>query len=146
MRDHSSNPIMVARSLDWVTVRRMYNVYKRIQMNIEPLQRNCQTPSVASSHRYCFQTAHLESQRWGHFVRNSAHRPNYGGREGPQPHLLQAHTTLALPLRLNFQFHRVTLHRGSRILGNKPRLVALFYDEYVYIRFYLVLRTVTHYP
>jgi len=30
-------------------------------------------------------------------------------------------------------------------LRNKPRLVAPLYDECVYIWFYLVLRTVTHY-
>ena len=30
-------------------------------------------------------------------------------------------------------------------MRNKPRLVAPFYDKYVYIWFYLVLRTVTHY-
>jgi len=28
----------------WVTVRRMYNVYNRIQTNIEPLQGNCRDP------------------------------------------------------------------------------------------------------
>ena len=30
---------------------------------------------------------------------------------------------LVLPLCLNFQLHRATLHGGSRILRNKPRLV-----------------------
>ena len=113
---------------------------------LSPYKGTVRTPSVASGHGYCLQTAHLESQRWGHFVRSSAPRPNYGDQEGPQPQLLQAHTTLALLLCLNIQLHRATLHGGSRILRNKLRLVAPFYDKYVYIWFYLVLQTVTHYP
>ena len=52
---------------------------------------------------------------------------------------------LALPLCLNFELHRDTLDRRSRILRNKPLLVAPFYDEYVCIWFYLSLRTVTQY-
>ena len=123
-------------------------MYKRIQTNIErrTLMRELSEPRpVASGRGYCLQTAHLESQRWGHFVRNSAHRPNYGVLEGLQPSMLRAHTTLALPLSLNFHSHQAMLHRGSRILGKKSRLVAPFYDKYTYIWFYLVLRTVTHY-
>ena len=38
--------------VQWVTVRRMYNVYNRIQTNIEPLQGNCQDPAVALGRGY----------------------------------------------------------------------------------------------
>ena len=31
------------------------------------------------------------------------------------------------------------------MLSNRPRLMAPFYDGYLYIWFYLILRTVTHY-
>ena len=49
-----------------------------------------------------------------------------------------------LPPHPSFRFHPATLHGRPQILRNKPRLVTPFYDGYVYIWFYLVLRTVIH--
>ena len=53
----------------------------------------------------------------------------------------------ASPMRHSFRFHSAALCEGPSILRNKSQLVEPFYDGYVHIWFYLVLRTVSRcYP
>ena len=121
-------------------------MYKRIQMNIESLRGNCQDPV------HCVGLRILSPNRASGITTLGPFRPKFSpptklwgpGRTAIPP--ASDHTTLALPLRLNFQLHRAVLHRGLRIWRNKPQPVAPFYDGYVCVWFYPVLRTVTRCP
>jgi len=100
------------------------------------------TPTVASGHGYCLQTAHLEPRCLGCFARNLASLPNCGEREGWQPHQLQPHHMLVSSRRLILQCW-YTRCGSSQIFSNKPRLTAPFYLQRIYI--HLVPGTVTRY-
>ena len=98
------------------------------------------TPSVVLGHGNCFQTARLESQRRGCFVRKLATFQDTGVGKGCNSSYFNPARYLCRPRTLYLSFVGVRYVEGSQILKNKPRLSEPFWNRHV---LYLALRLVT---
>ena len=74
-------PVRV-ESYCWVTVHKATRVHTSLDRYREPFKGTVRTPSVGSGRGYCPQTAHLESRRYGHFVRKPANPSSYRVENG----------------------------------------------------------------
>ena len=70
--------------IEWLSVR-LHRVHLHLDEYQLPFMGTVRTPTVASGHGYCLQTAHLESRRFDLCVRSPANLLSYGGGKGGNP-------------------------------------------------------------
>jgi len=111
-----------------------YTVYTRVQMNTQgmPFEGTVRTPPVVSGNGYCPQTAGLESQYRGRFVRKLATFQGTGVGKECNPSYFNPTGYPYRSRTLSLSFISVRYLEGSQILRGKPRLSEPFWNRYVY--------------
>ena len=143
----------------WLSVR-LHHVHLHLNEYREPFKGTVRTPTVASGHEYCLQTAHLESSASAVSLETRPTFQTMGcGKDGSpvylNPTICWRDLNIQFPGFVGPRDHQETqlcyvglysptiaLYSSteqsgvswwcgsSQILGNKPRLVAPFYDGY----------------